>query len=49
MVKRYSVKMHQRDLKKYKSTRRTLQKCKTFLNKTKKGGKRNKRIKKLLH
>ena len=46
MVKRYSVKMHQRDLKKYKSTRRTLQKCKTFLNKTKKGGKRNKRIKK---
>ncbi len=38
MVKRYSVKMHQRHLQKYKSTRRALQKCKTFLNKTKKGG-----------
>tara|TARA_X000001036_G_C20671604_1_gene802692 strand:- start:556 stop:948 length:393 start_codon:yes stop_codon:yes gene_type:complete len=36
MVKRYSVKMHQSDLKKYKSTRRSLQKCKDFLNKTRK-------------
>ncbi len=38
MVKRYSVKRHQSTLKKYKSTRRALQKCKSFLNKTKKGG-----------
>ena len=43
MVKRYSVKMHQSVLKKYKSTRRALQKCKTFLNKTKKGGGNSKR------
>ena len=34
MVKRYSVKMRQSTLKKYKSTRRALQKCKDFLNKT---------------
>jgi hypothetical protein len=39
MVRRYSVKMHQRSLQKYKSTRNALQKCKTFLNKTKKKGK----------
>ena len=43
MVKRYSVKRHQSVLKKYKSTRRALQKCKTFLNKTKKGGGNSKR------
>ena len=35
--------MHQRHLQKYKSTRRALQKCKTFLNKTKKGGGNSKR------
>ena len=46
MVKRYSVKIHQHDLQKYKSTKNRLEKCKQFLNKTKKGGKRNKRIKK---
>ncbi len=38
MVKRYSVKMHQRHLQKYKSTQNRLEKCKQFLNKTKKGG-----------
>ena len=32
MVKRYSVKRHQSTLKKYKSTRRALQKCKDFLH-----------------
>ena len=47
MVKRYSVKMRQSELKKYKSTRRALQKCKVVLNKTKKGGNRNKRNKRI--
>ena len=37
MVRRYSVKRHQHYLQKYKSTRRAFDKCKTFLNKTKKG------------
>ena len=46
MVKRYSVKMHQRHLQKYKSTQNRLEKCKQFLNKTKKGGKRKNRMKK---
>ena len=36
MVRRYSVKRHQHYLQKYKSTRRAFEKCKTFLNKTKK-------------
>ena len=37
MVRRYSVKRHQHYLQKYKSTRRAFDKCKSFLNKTKKG------------
>ena len=35
MVRKYSVKKHQRTLQKYKSTRNALQKCKQLLKKTK--------------
>lgn len=35
MVRKYSVKKHQRTLQKYKSTRNALQKCKKLLKKTK--------------
>jgi len=39
MVRRFSVKMHQHTLQKYKSTRNALQKCKQLLKKTKKSKK----------